>query len=305
MELRHLRYFLAVAEELHFGRAAARLDIAQPPLSRQIAALEAELGATLFDRGRGAIRLTQAGELLHEHAREILARLDSASREVRLVGAGRAGRLRLAFVGSASHGVLPQLIQGYRAACPEVDLALSTMNNAELHRALVQRDIDVAVARPDLEDDEFRRETLVREDLILALTSDSPLASREGLRLADLADQTFILYPRRPRPSYADVVLGLCEREGFQPKRLELTQDFQSAISLVSVGAGLSVVPQSVAQTQRPGVVYRPYLGFNPGTGLSVLSRLDNRSPHVVHFLDLTRRFARSLAAQPGGRGSS
>ncbi len=303
MEFRRLKYFLAVADELHFGRAATRLDMAQPPLSRQIAALEADLGVQLFDRSRSQIRLTQAGLVLQDHARQLLDRLDVAYRETKLVGSGGAGRLRIAFVGSASHGLLPTLIKSYRSFYPEVELALSSMNNAELQRALVSREIDIAVARPELRDEEFRREPLCRERLILALPDNSRFAAQDQVRLADLGDQTFVLYPRRPRPSYADVVLGICEREGFKPAALELTQDFQSAISLVSVGVGLSVVPESVARTQRPGVIYRPYIGHNPGTALTVHARLDNRAPQVMNFLEITRKFARK--GQADGRASS
>ncbi|WP_225026696.1 LysR family transcriptional regulator [Xinfangfangia pollutisoli] len=293
MEFRQLKYFLAVAEELHFGRAATRLDMAQPPLSRQIAALEEDLGVQLFDRSRSQIRLTQAGLVLQDHARQLIERLDAARRETQLVGAGGAGRLRIAFVGSASHGLLPMLIKAYRSSYPEVELALSAMNNAELHRALITREIDIAVARPELKDDEFRRELLYRERLILALPDNSPLAAQREVHFADLSGQNFVLYPRRPRPGYADLVLSICEKEGVKPANLELTQDFQSAISLVSVGVGLSVVPESVSNTTRPGVVFRPYGGHNPGTALTVHSRLDNRAPQVVNFMETTRKFVR------------
>lgn len=294
MELRRLRYFIAVAEELHFGRAASRLEIAQPPLSRQIAALEAEIGAQLFDRSRSQIRLTQAGQVLEGHARVLIERLDGAYRETRLVGEGGQGRLRLAFVGSASHSVLPSLIKSYRSHYPKVELAISAMNNAELHSALIQREIDIAVARPDLGDDELRAELLDREELILAIPDNSELATREEIRFADLGDQTFVLYPRRPRPSYADHVLGICRTEGFDPAATEMAQDFQTAISLVSVGVGISVVPHSVSQTSRPGVFYRKYIGTNPGTALTLHARRDNRAPQVVNFFDVARRFSRS-----------
>lgn len=195
MELRRLTYFLAVAEELHFGRAATRLNIAHPPLSRQIAALEADIGTLLFDRSRSQIRLTHAGEVLERHARVLVDRLEAAYKETRLVGEGGAGRLRVAFVGSASHGVLPNLIKSYRSHYPKVELALSAMNNAQLHSALVQREIDLAVARPALTDDELRAEPLVHEDLILAVPDNSEVAGRKTIRLAELADQTFVLYP--------------------------------------------------------------------------------------------------------------
>lgn len=294
MDSRRLKYFLAVAEELHFGRAATRLDIAQPPLSRQIAALEADMGAQLFDRSRSQIRLTQAGEVFERHARALVDRIDSAYRETRLVGEGGQGRLRVAFVGSASHGVLPSLIKSYRSHYPKVELALSAMNNAELHSAIIQREIDIAVARPDLGDNELRSEPLAREDLILAIPDNSELVARKDIVFSELGDQTFVLYPRRPRPSFADHILSICKEEGFEPAAMELAQDFQTAISLVSVGVGICVVPQSVAQTTRPGVFYRRYTGTNPGTGLTIHARRDNQSPQVMNFLDIARKFVRS-----------
>lgn len=294
MDSKRLKYFLALAEELHFGRAATRLNIAQPPLSRQIAALEADIGAQLFDRSRSQIRLTQAGEVFERHARALVDRIDSAYRETRLVGEGGQGRLRVAFVGSASHGVLPTLIKSYRSHYPKVELALSAMNNAELHSAIIQREIDIAVARPDLGDDELRSEPLAREDLILAIPDNSELVARKEIVFSELGDQTFVLYPRRPRPSFADHILSICREEGFEPAAMELAQDFQTAISLVSVGVGICVVPKSVAQTTRPGVFYRNYTGTNPGTGLTIHARRDNQSPQVMNFLDVARKFVRS-----------
>ena len=179
MDFKRLKYFLAVAEELHFGRAAERLDMAQPPLSRQIAALEADLGVKLFDRSRSQIRLTQAGAVLEEHARAILDRLDAAYRATRLVGSGAAGVLRVAFVGSASHGVLPSLIKSYRSHFADVELVLSAMNNAELERALIQKEIDIAVARPELGDETFRSQLLCEEPVILALPDNADLSGRK------------------------------------------------------------------------------------------------------------------------------
>jgi len=295
MDFKRLKYFLAVAEELHIGRAAARLEIAQPPLSRQIAALEDELGVQLFDRARSQIRLTQAGCVLRDHTRQMLERLDTALRETRRVGSGSAGRLSIAFAGCASYGLLPALIRAYRSCHPEVELDLVAVNNADLHRALVQREIDIAVARPALEDDEFRNEPLCTEPLLLALPEASELGARAGIRLADLAGQTLVVYPRHPRPSFADVVLDIFSREGGEPARTDLAQDVQSALSLVSVGAGIAVVPQSVSEAGRPGVIFRPYEGYNPGIRLTVHARLDNRAPQVMRFLETTRTFARAL----------
>ncbi|MDL2401004.1 LysR family transcriptional regulator [Rhizobium mayense] len=293
MDFKRLSYFLAVAEELHFGRASARLGIAQPPLSRQIAQFEKEIGAVLFDRSRSQIRLTQAGELLLERAREILERLDQTEREVMRIGQGIAGRLRIAFVGTATFGVLPNIIKAFRAAHPDIELALSAMNNAELKRALIQREIDIAVARPSLDDAELKSETLTKEPLILALP-DTYSDHLGTLKLADLKGATFVLFPRRPRPSYADYVLDVCRTDGFIPASQVMAQDYLTAISLVSVGVGISVVPESVAQNERPGVIYRHYEGCNPGTQLSLNYRRDNRSPHLFGFLTLARKIARA-----------
>lgn len=304
-ELRRLRYFLAVAEELHFGRAATRLDIAQPPLSRQIAALEAELGVDLFDRSRSQIRLTQAGQVLQAHAAALVERLETAWRETRLVGTGAGGGLRIGFAGSAAHGPLPDLIRAFRAQYPAVTLSLGAMAAADLHSALIRREIDIAIARPALTDEEFRRETLSREDLILALPETDPLAAAERVRFADLRGRSFVLYPAAPRPGHADTVLEICAREGVRPAATEVAPDCQSAIHLVAVGVGVAVVPASVARSTRPGVAFRPYAGHNPGTGLSVHARRDNRAPQVMNFLDSVRRFVRAADPGPAGRAAA
>ncbi len=297
MELKRLRYFIAVAEELHFGRAAARLEMAQPPLSRQIAALEHDLECQLFDRSRSQIRLTQAGAAFLESSRDLVERLESAYREARLIGQGGAGRLRIAFVGSATHGPLPTLIKSYRSHFPNVDLSLSAMNNAELERALIQQDIDIAVARPRLQGDDLRSVLLIDEPLVLALPDNAPLAAQRGpISLASLEGETFVLYPRRPRPSFADYVVRTCEMNGFIPRDQVFAQDYQTAISLVSVGVGLSIVPQSVSRVSRPGVFFRPFTGENPGTQLTIQARLDNRRPQVVNFFDVLRRFVKGGA---------
>jgi DNA-binding transcriptional LysR family regulator len=293
MDLRRLAYFVAVAEELHFGRAASRLSIAQPPLSRQIAQLEIDLGVMLFDRSRSQIRLTQAGTVLLDHARDVLDRLDQTQREVKRIGEGISGRLRIAFVGSATYGVLPNVIKTYRSAYPDVELALSAMNNAALKRAVIQREIDIAIARPSLDDEELKSEPFHHEPLILALPDTSPFLQHEPIRLDALKGETLVLYPRKPRPSFADHILNICRDEGFIPKSPVMAQDYQTAISLVSVGVGIAVVPESVSQSGRPGVTYRTYQGCNPGTSLSLNYRRDNRMPHLYNFLKVAQKLVR------------
>ncbi|MEH2549255.1 DNA-binding transcriptional LysR family regulator [Bradyrhizobium sp. AZCC 2262] len=293
MDLRRLAYFVAVAEELHFGRAAARLAIAQPPLSRQVAQLEADLGIILIDRSRSQLRMTQAGTVLLEHARDVLERLDRTEREVKRIGHGFLGHLRVAFVGSATYGVLPNIIKAFRLAYPDVELTLSAMNNAELKRAVIQREIDIAVARPSLDDEELKAEPLHHEPLILALPATFASAQARPIRLAGLKSNTFVLYPRKPRPSFADYILKICLVEGFIPKSQVLAQDFQTAISLVSVGVGIALVPESVSQSERPGAAFCAYEGSNPGASLSLNYRRDNRMPHLFNFLKIAQKLIR------------
>ena len=233
--------------------------------------------------------------MLRDHARQLLERLDVARRATQRVGSGSAGRLSIGFVGSASYGALPALIRSYRVNYPNVKLDFHVMNNVSLKRTLVEREIDIAVARPGLDDQEFRKELLCTEPLVLALPEESDLSNREGIRLSDLAGQTLVLSSHQSRPSYATAVLDILSHEGVEPGNTELAQDFESLISLVSVGAGAALVPQSVSAARRPGVIFRPYEGYNPGIQLAVHARLDNRAPQVIQFLEVARKFARTL----------
>ena len=287
IDLKRLTYFLAVAEELNFSRASERLKMAQPPLSRQIAQLEIQLGAELFDRSRSQIRLTQAGELLLERTHSILELVEQTAEEVKQIGEGGAGRLRIAFVGTATFGLLPKILRAYRATNPNVVLALSAMNNAELKSALIQKKIDIAIARPKLDDPELKTEPVVQEKLLLAVPDTY---KRTHLRLSDFQKETFVLYPRYPRPSFADFVIDVCKNEGFTPQDPILAQDYQTAISLVSIGVGVSLVPESVAESQRIGVNFCYYDGYNPGTALSINYRRDSCGPHITKFLEASRR---------------
>lgn len=297
LDLRRLRYFIALAEEMHFGRAADRLHIAQPPLSRLIGRMETDIGAQLIDRSRSQIRLTQAGAVLLARAREILRQVDEITAEIAQLGSGKSGILRIGFVGSATHGLLPSLIKAFRALHPDLELTLSAMNNAGLKEGLIRREIDGAIARPAIIDDEICSEKLQDEPLILALPDAFEREWEQPLPLFSLRDASFILYPQHPRPSFADHVLSVCEMSGFRPHDPIMAMDYQTAISLVSVGVGVCIVPHSVSTTQRAGVVYREYAGPNPGTSLSVNYRIDNRSPQLSSFVEVARDHARSLAA--------
>lgn len=295
MNFKQLTYFIAVAEELHFGRAAERLDMAQPPLSRQIKQLEDDLEAVLFNRGRSSITLTQAGERLLERGTSILNQMQDTRLEVRRLGQGAEGRLRIGFVGSATFGILPNIIKSYRANFPEVNLSLIPMNNAQLHRALVSRELDVAFARPALSDAEFLTKELMEEKLILALPDSIDTEGRRVARLERLATHYLILYPEYPRPSYADFILNACERVGFTAPLRVWCMDLQTALSLVAVGEGVCIVPESVSSAPRKGMKFLRIEPEIARTALSVNYRLDEQGVHVQHFVRIAQKVARKV----------
>lgn len=292
MTLKRLEYFLAVAEELHFGRAAERLGMAQPPLSRQIQQFEQELGAVLFNRGRGAISLTQAGSRLLERGRDVMREIEDTRLEVRRIGQGAEGRLRIGFVGSASYGILPNIIKAFRAEYPGVNLSLMPMNNANLYRGLIRREIDLAFARPTLEDPEFVTKKLCDEELIVAVPDSLGLPDGP-VDLRELADESFVLYPEFPRPSYADFVLAQCQSLGIEVSERVFTMDLQTALSLVAIGEGICVVPESVGSAPRNGIRFHriePPLGT---TAVSINYRIDEQGVHVHKFARLAQEVAR------------
>ncbi|ATG46610.1 LysR family transcriptional regulator [Celeribacter ethanolicus] len=295
MNFKQLTYFIAVAEELHFGRAAERLDMAQPPLSRQIKLLEESLGAVLINRSRNATCLTQAGERLLDRAQSIMEQLNDTRLEVKRLGQGAEGRLRVGFVGSATFGILPNILKSYRAAYPDVNLSLIPMNNAKLHRALVTREIDVALTRPALQDSDIVSRTLTEEDLIAAVPDTLDTGGR-SVDLAALDQPNYILYPEYPRPSYADLVLDCCARQGFDTSRRVWTMDIQTALSLVAIGEGICIVPASVGTAQRNGVRFRPIRAPLGVTTLALNARIDEQGVHVCNF----KRIAQTVARKTG-----
>tara|TARA_R110002074_G_scaffold49292_6_gene125781 strand:- start:2141 stop:3031 length:891 start_codon:yes stop_codon:yes gene_type:complete len=293
MNFKQLTYFIAVAEELHFGRAAERLGIAQPPLSRQIKQMEEELEAILFSRGRSAITLTPAGERLLIRGRDILATVDDTRREVRRIGQGADGRLRIGFVGSSTYGILPNIVKSFRITYPGVMLSLVPMNNAQLHRQLVGREIDVAFSRPALNDAEFATKKLMEERLILALPDTIDTGSRIDADLGQLAHHNLILYPEYPRPSYADFVLKACQDAGFEAPNQVFTMDLQTALSLVAIGEGVCIVPETVGATKRPGLKWAKIEPEIARTALSMNYRLDEQGVHLRNFISTAQKVAR------------
>ena len=257
MELRHLRYFVAVADERNFTRAAETLNIAQPRLSRQIRQLEDEVGAALFDRETRPIRLTDAGRLLYGHASQILASMDQLQAIMRHAAGAERRRFVIGFVGSTLYGPLPEVIHRFREQVEYLDVSLHECSTVEQIAALKEGRIDVGFGRLRIEDPAIRRLVLAKEKLVAVVSADDPLAdSAEPVSLAELAAQPLIVYPRPARPSYADQVLGAYHDLGLDPVSVMEVRELQTAIGLVAAHAGVSLVPESVQRLQRDDVRY-------------------------------------------------
>jgi DNA-binding transcriptional LysR family regulator len=291
MELRHLRYFLAVAEELNFTRAAERLNISQPPLTQQIKALEAELGLALFDRSAYRIELTDAGRVFAAEAGRILGELRNAVHLAQRAAAGAVGRVRVGFTESASFNPLVTgALRRFRAASPDVEISLAEHPSTALAAALRAGDIDVAFVRPPLSTEEgIAFELLEKEELVAALPSGHAFADRGDLELAELANETFILYPRSVRPGLADSIVAACEVAGFTPKLAQYAPQLSSTINLVAASLGVSIVPRSMQELQPRMVVYIPLRGQPLHALLGVAWRVDERSASTLNFVAAAR----------------
>jgi LysR family transcriptional regulator, benzoate and cis,cis-muconate-responsive activator of ben and cat genes len=288
MELRHLRYFIAVGEELSFTRAAERLHIAQPPLSQQIRQLEEELGVTLFERGTRPLRLTEAGQTLLDRSRGLLASLGPIVDEVRRVGRGQLGKLAIGFAGSAMFLPLPEAIVAFRQDFPGVEITLDEMLASEIADGLRKRRINIGFARPGLASEEgFAQRVLLQEPYVAALPAGHAFASRGEISLGELADEPFILYPVQPGPSVTDLIIAACQHSGFSPRIAQEAMHLQTVISLVAAGIGVSLVPWAAARSNssRPGLAFvslsRPAL-MAP---LTMVRREDDGSPALRRFM--------------------
>ena len=297
MELRHLRYFVAVAEERHFGRAATRLHMAQPPLSHQIRQLEAELGVTLLRRTTRRVELTSAGVAYLARARDILAAVDDAGLEAQRVGAGLVGRLVIGCVGSATYTLLPTLARRLREELPGIDVSFhGEMLVPDQVAALLGNTLDLALLRPPVHEDGVSLHPLRRERLLVALPESHRLSTRTRLRVADLRDEDLVVHPARGRSVMHEVVLSLCREAGFNPQIRHEVAETSTLVTFVAAGLGVAVVPEPVAGLGVPGVAYRPLLPARVRVELAAATRADDDSPQLARALDALA----ALVAEPG-----
>jgi DNA-binding transcriptional LysR family regulator len=299
MELRHLRYFVAVGEELHFRRAAERLGIAQPALSQQIQQLEQEIKALLFHRLTRGVELTDAGKSFLEDARVILDHAERAVAKAQRVARGDQGMICIGFTGSASFNpFVPSVIQDYRARFPGIAVSLVERGTSQLLDGLRSGSIDAAFVRsPCPEPEGLVVLPMLEEEMLIALPSTHSLAACATVRLASLAEEPFILFPRSSSPGLYDRILSACEVAGFTPKVVQQAPEVASTVNLIAAGHGVSIVPASMQQMQPQGVTYRPIRGNPPRAPLSLAHRSNDPSAAVRNLVALARRAASQAAS--------
>lgn len=286
MELRHLRYFVAVGEELHFGRAAERLHMAQPPLSQQIRQLEAELGFELLHRTTRQVSLTPAGRRYLDRARAILAAVDDAGDEAARVAGGSIGKVSLGFIGSATYALLPRLARELRVSFPDIDLVVTgEMLTPRQEQALAEGSLDVALMRTPVLEPSIDVRLLSREEVVVVLPQEHPLALQSSVRLSDLADEPFVAYPSGHRSVLHDTMVSVCQAAGFRPQVAVQAAETSTLVVFVAAGLGVALVPESVRRLGVPGAVFRPIRptsGEVPQVELALGRRKDERDPAVL-----------------------
>jgi DNA-binding transcriptional LysR family regulator len=288
MELRQLRYFLAVGEEQHYGRAAKRLRVAQPALSRHIQSLEEEMGFKLFDRLPRGVKINAAGKLFLEDARRILKDLNDAAATAKRIGSGLAGTLRIGYVQSLSwHGIIPESLRHFRQLRPDAELQLKPLSSSEQIPAVQSGDLDAGfiysmgkVAR------ELEHLQVGRVNLVLAIPTSHPLAKLKKLRLKDLIDAPLILFPRRASPVFFDRLTAECSRGGLEaPRVVQETTDESIMLSMVACGIGVAIVSSASQWRHPPGVKLSPLTDLNLHLPFTLIWRTDNRSPLLSNFI--------------------
>lgn len=296
MEFRHLRYFLVLAEELHFGRAARRLSISQPPLSLNIQQLEASVGARLFERDSRGVRLTAAGRAFKESATALLAQAESARQLAREIEAGAVGRLRVGFVGSMLYRGLPQRLHEFQHRYPGIQVALTELNSQEQIDALLHGELDAGFIHTSRVPDELATELAHREPFVCCMPEGHPLAARAEVALTELRGEPFVLFSRKASPDYYNRIFEMCAAQGFYPQVRHEMRHWLSVVSLVSQGMGVAVVPAALARSGMAGAIFRPLADATvPSEVFCVWKRAPDH-PARDHFVDTIR-----LAAAQAG----
>lgn len=295
MDTRKLTAFVAVAEELHFGHAAKRLHISQPPLSLLIRNLEAELGARLFQRTSRKVELTAPGRVLLEEARTVLASVERAARRTSEAGHGITGTLTIGFITPMIYAGLPEVLRTFRSRYPNVRLELREAMSDVQVAALEASTLSLGLVAAPLANDTLVHTVVNRERLVAALPQRHPLAkSSRAIPLRLLAEEPFVLFPRPSAPGLFDAITGFCRSAGFTPRIDQEAVQSQTIVSLVAAGLGVAIVPESIRGLQRTGVAYRPFRERSPRVQTLAAWRRDDDSPVLRNFLAVVRELTAS-----------
>lgn len=295
MDLRQLKYFVAVAEERSFSRAAQRLHVSQPPLSTQLKALEDELGVRLLDRTNRGVTLTAAGQVYFDETRAVLARLERGKEKARNAGRGDAGSLSIGFVSIADYGILPPALKEFRRLFPAVEVQLHELTTDAQVREIRAARLDLGIGLGPVDAPDLRFQPLIHEQLMLAAPTGHRLI--KGAKLVDLktlSKESFIIPPREIAPGLFDLIIGQCRAAGFAPRITQQARQMQTVISLVACGMGFAIVPASVQNLKRSGVQYRPLRGPAAVVEIGVLRPRDDDEALVQNFVATLVRVAQS-----------
>ncbi len=306
MDLRRIRYFIVLSEELHFGRAAQRLNMAQPPLSQQIRVLEEELGARLFERTNRRVELTPAGKALLPEARALVAQAERASIVTLRAQRGELGELRVGFTGSAAFStIIPQLIYEYRRRLPGMHLRLEELTTQQQLTAMLERRLEVAFVRgatqPDLPPT-LQVTRLFEDALVAVLPAQHRLASGRGaLSIGALKDEAFVMYPRESGTGVYDQIVALCRQSGFAPQIAQEAREAPTIVGLVAAGIGVALVPASLSSIKVNGVVYRPVRENGARSAMWLVLRAGDLLPQEMLFAVLAAEIGSAKTSQAGG----
>ena len=302
MEIRHLRYFLVVAEELHFNRAAELLHMQQPPLSRQIRQLESEVGVELFVRTTRSVHLTEAGKAFAREARAILEMFDRSPQVAVRAARGMTGRLGVGFTGSNTYSLLPLLASQFREQFPDAEIvAEGEMLAPAQEEALLSGRLDACFGRKEVALPEIESRVMWSEPLSVVLSAHHRLAKRTEVDLADLADDPFVTYPSRFGSTMFELTINACELAGFSPRIVQEVTQTSTLMCLVAAGFGVALAPQSVQHIRVTGAVCKPLISPQVSSDLVLAWRRDNRLPLLHRFVDLIARTDFTGALRPHG----
>ncbi|MED4942977.1 MULTISPECIES: acetoin biosynthesis transcriptional regulator AlsR [Heyndrickxia] len=292
MELRHLHYFLTVAEELHFGKAAERLQMTQPPLSQQIRQLEEEIGVDLFIRNKRHVELTIPGKVFLKEAKQVLEQLDRAVENAQRAERGEFGNVVVGFVGSATYDILPAIVREFRLKYPKTAVSLHELSTPDQIRALHRKEIDVGLLHPPIHDPLIETAEIQTGAAALSMPKSHPLAQKEKIRIEDLADVPFVVVSRDIWPGLYDEFLSLFKDADFSPKIVQEATEYQMVVGLVTAGIGIGVLPRTAEKLFNLDIVYREIEGPPLNAVLSIAYRKEDQNPALANFLSISGQVA-------------